>query len=120
MLTIDTASVEALAADVAGKSQRPPAIECVARRTRRLRGSGATADLAQPAQIIAFSDPNDLMSHPVPDKFAERYIKSRLCPSVTNVPINVAAVNSILGLGDVANPLAAPIPAIGPTSGWAP
>ena len=57
-------------------------------------------------EIIAFSDPNDLMSYPVPDKFADKYIESRLCPSVTNVTINVVAVNSLLGLGDVANPLA--------------
>jgi hypothetical protein len=58
-------------------------------------------------EIIAFSDPNDLMSYPVPDKFADNYIESRLCPSVTNVTINVVAVNSLLGLGDVANPLSA-------------
>jgi hypothetical protein len=58
-------------------------------------------------ELIAFSDPNDLMSYPVPDKFADRYIESRLCPSVTNVTINVVAVNSLLGLGDVANPLSA-------------
>jgi hypothetical protein len=58
-------------------------------------------------QLIAFSDPNDTMSYPVPDRFAERYIDSRLCPSVTNVTINVAAVNSLLGLGEVASPLSA-------------
>ena len=58
-------------------------------------------------QIVAFSDPNDLMSYPIPDQFADRFIDSRLCPSVTNVMINVASVNSLLGLGDVANPLAA-------------
>lgn len=58
-------------------------------------------------QIIAFSDPNDLMSYPVPDKFAERYIDSRLCPTVTNVTINVASVSSLFGLGEVANPMAA-------------
>jgi hypothetical protein len=58
-------------------------------------------------QLIAFSDPNDIMSYPVPDRFAERYIESRLCPSVTNVTINVAAVNALLGLGEVANPLSA-------------
>ncbi len=58
-------------------------------------------------QIVAFSDPNDLMSYPVPDKFANNYIESRLCPSITNVMINVAAVNSLLGLGEVANPLSA-------------
>jgi hypothetical protein len=58
-------------------------------------------------QIVAFSDPNDLMSYPIPDQFADSFIDSRLCPSVTNVMINVAAVNSLLGLGDVANPLSA-------------
>ena len=58
-------------------------------------------------QIIAFSDPNDLMSYPVPDKFAGQYIESRLCPCVTNVTINVAAVNSLLGLGEIANPMGA-------------
>jgi hypothetical protein len=58
-------------------------------------------------QLIAFSDPNDIMSYPVPDRFAERYIDSRLCPSVTNVTINVAAVSSFFGLGEAANPLSA-------------
>jgi hypothetical protein len=58
-------------------------------------------------ELIAFSDPNDLMSYPLPDRFAERYVESRLCPSVTNVTINVVGVNSLLGLGEVANPLAA-------------
>ena len=58
-------------------------------------------------ELIAFSDPNDLMSYPIPDQFADKLIDSRLCPSVTNVTINVVAVNSLLGLGDVANPLAA-------------
>jgi hypothetical protein len=58
-------------------------------------------------QIVAFSDPNDLMSYPVPDQFADKFIESRLCPSITNVMINVASVNSFLGLGEVANPLSA-------------
>ena len=79
---------------------------------------GQTADYCGPnatkpgrffaeTQIVAFSDPNDLMSYPVPDQFADKFIELRLCPSVTNVTINVAAVNSFLGLGDVANPLSA-------------
>ena len=61
------------------------------------------------SHLIAFSDPNDLMSYPIPDLFAERYINSRLCPSTTNVTINVATVSSILGLGTAANPLTAHI-----------
>ncbi|MFZ1430744.1 MAG: hypothetical protein WAS21_28755 [Geminicoccaceae bacterium] len=72
-------------------------------------GPGATKPgrFFDKTEIIAFSDPNDLMSYPVPDKFADKYIESRLCPSVTNVTINVVTVNSLLGLGDVANPLGA-------------
>jgi hypothetical protein len=72
-------------------------------------GPGATKPgrFFNKTEIIAFSDPNDLMSYPVPDKFADRYIESRLCPSVTNVTINVVTVNSLLGLGDIANPLGA-------------
>ena len=58
-------------------------------------------------ELVAFSDPNDLMSYPIPDQFADRNIDSRLCPSVTNVTINVVSVSSLLGLGDVANPLGA-------------
>jgi hypothetical protein len=58
-------------------------------------------------ELIAFSDPNDLMSYPVPDRFAERYVESRLCPQVTNVTVNVAAVSSFFGIGEVANPLSA-------------
>ena len=52
-------------------------------------------------------DATNNFTGPVPDQFADRYIESRLCPTVTNVTINVAAVNSFLGLGEVANPLAA-------------
>jgi hypothetical protein len=58
-------------------------------------------------ELIAFSDPNDLMSYSVPDKFADSYIESRLCPSVTNVTLNVVSVSSLLGIGDIANPLSA-------------
>jgi hypothetical protein len=59
--------------------------------------------------LIAFSDPNDLMSYPIPDLFAERYVDSRLCPAVTSVTINVAPVSNVLGLGTAANPLTAHI-----------
>lgn len=58
---------------------------------------------------VAFSDPNDLMSYPVPVQWAEKYLDSRLCPKITNIDINVAPVSSIFGVGDAANPLAAHI-----------
>ena len=57
--------------------------------------------------IYAFSDPNDLLSYPIPPEFAENFIDSRLCPEVTNVVLNVANPISILGLAEVANPLEA-------------
>jgi hypothetical protein len=40
--------------------------------------------------IIAFSDQNDLLSYPVSDQFASRFIESRLCPNITNVTLNLA------------------------------
>ena len=58
-------------------------------------------------QMIAFSDPNDVMSYPVPETWVERYVDSRLCPKVTNVTINIAQVKSLFGLGTVADPLTA-------------
>ena len=55
-------------------------------------------------QIVAFSDPNDLFSYSVKPDFIERYIDSRLCPTVTNVAIEVAPVTRIFGTQAFANP----------------
>ncbi len=57
--------------------------------------------------IYAFSDPNDVLSYPIPPKFADEYLDSRLCPKVTNIAINVAKPISLFGLGEFANPAAA-------------
>jgi hypothetical protein len=54
--------------------------------------------------IYAFSDPNDILSYPIPPKFAEDYVDSRLCTSPTNITINVAKPISLFGLGEFANP----------------
>ena len=59
--------------------------------------------------IIAFSDPNDLLSYAIPYGFAEKYLDSRLCIDVTNVNINVAHVYDVFGLGKFANPMDAHI-----------
>ena len=56
--------------------------------------------------IIAFSDPNDLLSYDIPQQFVDEYIDSRMCPEVTNVSINVADVISAFGVG-VVNPVTA-------------
>jgi len=58
-------------------------------------------------QIVAFSDPNDLFSYTVKPAFVDRYIDSRLCPTITNVVIEVAPVTSLLGTEAFANPQAA-------------
>jgi hypothetical protein len=58
-------------------------------------------------QIVAFSDPNDLFSYTVKPAFVDRYVDSRLCPTVTNVVIEVAPVTSFLGTEAFANPQAA-------------
>ncbi len=57
--------------------------------------------------IIAFSDPNDLLSYGIPPGFAEKYIDSRLCARITNVNINIAKIMDAFGLADLANPLQA-------------
>ena len=59
------------------------------------------------AELIAFSDPNDLLSYPIPDRFVREHVDSRLCPRQVNVTINIAPVTSLLGVGDFANPMAA-------------
>ncbi len=59
--------------------------------------------------IIAFSDPNDLLSYAIPQGFVEKYLDSRLCINVTNININIAYVFDIFGLGKFANPMEAHI-----------
>ncbi|MGR8981706.1 MAG: hypothetical protein ACU84H_16680 [Gammaproteobacteria bacterium] len=59
--------------------------------------------------IIAFSDPNDLLSYAIPHGFVEKYLDSRLCIDVTNININVAKIFDAFGLGKLANPLDAHI-----------
>jgi hypothetical protein len=59
--------------------------------------------------IIAFSDPNDLLSYAIPNGFVEKYLDSRLCIDVTNININVAKILNAFSLGNVANPLEAHI-----------
>jgi len=55
-------------------------------------------------RVIAFSDPNDLLSYPVPDDFVQYGIDSRLCPTVVNVSLNVAHVTRVGATEAFANP----------------
>ena len=59
--------------------------------------------------IIAFSDPNDLLSYAIPSGFVDKYLDSRLCTDVTNININVARIINAFNFGKVANPLDAHI-----------
>lgn len=59
--------------------------------------------------IIAFSDPNDLLSYAIPNGFVDKYLDSRLCTDVTNININVAKIINAFNFGKVANPLDAHI-----------
>ena len=59
-------------------------------------------------QIVAFSDPNDLFSYTVTPQYASRHIDSRLCPTISNITLQVAPVRDfLLGATQVANPRAA-------------
>ena len=53
--------------------------------------------------IIAFSDPNDLLSYGIPPGFSEKYLDSRLCPRITNININVAKTIDAFGISGLAN-----------------
>ena len=57
--------------------------------------------------IVAFSDPNDILSYPVQDDFAQNHIDSRICPRLVNVSINVAQQRDIFGAASFADPLTA-------------
>jgi len=55
-------------------------------------------------KIMAFSDPNDILSYEITPVFAHKRMDSRICPKMTNISINIAEVISLFGVGDVANP----------------
>lgn len=54
--------------------------------------------------IIAFSDPNDILSWAVPPDYPNKYMDSRLCPAMDNVIINVAKVMTLFDTVELANP----------------
>ena len=70
-------------------------------------GSKYKSRLFDETSIVAFSDPNDLLSYAIPHDFSEKYLDSRLCINVTNININVAKVFDAFGLGKMANPMEA-------------
>lgn len=67
-------------------------------------GSKAEQRVMRKMDVIAFSDPNDIPSYPVPLDFASNSIDSRICPQVTNVSLNVAIQKSLFDAASFANP----------------
>lgn len=63
--------------------------------------------LVSETSMLAFSDPNDLLSYGIPPGFLDKYLDSRLCSRITNVNINVAKVMDAFGISDLANPMEA-------------
>jgi len=72
-------------------------------------GANYNKRMVKQTEIIAFSDPNDLLSYGIPPGFTDKYLDSRLCTTVTNININIAKVMDAFGLTDLANPMEAHI-----------
>jgi hypothetical protein len=71
------------------------------------KGANYKKRMLSETDIIAFSDPNDLLSYGIPPGFSEKYIDSRLCARITNVNINIAKIMDAFGMADLANPMQA-------------
>lgn len=53
--------------------------------------------------IVAFSDPNDILSYAIPQSFTDDFMDSRLCATTTNVVVSVARQVS-LAVTSIASP----------------
>jgi len=70
------------------------------------QGSHYSERFANQTHIVAFSDPNDILSYTIPENFKDKYLDSRMCTTVSNVILNVANVVDVLGF-NIANPMEA-------------
>ncbi len=82
--------------------------EVTGQRDAYCRADGPHYDsrILSETDIIAFSDPNDILSYEVSYEFMDRYLDSRLCVDTTNVNLNVADVIDVFGI-DFAWPIEA-------------
>jgi len=71
------------------------------------KGSNFEDRFANQTHIVAFSDPNDLLSYTIPEGFKDKYLDSRMCTTVSNISLNVAHVVDMFGFSEVANPMEA-------------
>ncbi len=63
--------------------------------------------LFQKLNIVAFSDPNDLLSFSLTPDAGDSYIDSSLCPNISNVSVVTNKPTDLLGVGQISNPLKA-------------
>ncbi len=82
----------------------PPAVHDRIRDYCRASGARYPDRWVREVSVIAFSDPNDVMSYTLRPGFLDRYVDSRLCPSAVNVLVNVAPTRSLFGVGELADP----------------
>jgi hypothetical protein len=71
------------------------------------QGSNYADRFANQIHIVAFSDPNDLLSYNVPNGFRDQYLDSRLCAKISNISLNVAHVMDLFGVMEIASPMTA-------------
>ena len=63
-----------------------------------LEGDKREGRVIAESKLVAFSDPNDILSWSVPPGYEDQYMDSRMCPILTNVIINIAQVKKVLGI----------------------
>jgi hypothetical protein len=90
-----------------GLSIRPPSVQGQIQDYCTPEGKLVDKRALKKLNIYAFNDPNDLLSYPIPPHLVDRYVDSRLCPSVTNISINVTRPIDLFGISKIANPAAA-------------
>jgi hypothetical protein len=71
------------------------------------QGNNYADRFANETHIVAFSDPNDMLSYTIPEGFKDKYLDSRMCTTVSNISLNVAHVVDMFGFSEIANPMEA-------------
>lgn len=72
-----------------------------------LKGSNYAERFANQTHIVAFSDPNDMLSYTIPEGYKDKYLDSRMCTTVSNISINIANVVDVFGFSEIASPMEA-------------
>lgn len=84
--------------------RKDPSVTGQIKQYCREEGPNYHKRLFKELEIVAFSDPNDLLSYEITPVFADKRMDSRICPKMTNVSINIAKVISLFGVGELASP----------------